>query len=54
MLAGLRVTLILLILTEGAVEARTTTTREGVDVINTGPVIQTGTRGREKQIEKEM
>lgn len=38
-LAGLRVTLVLLVLAERAVKTRTATAGEGVDVINAGPVI---------------
>lgn len=44
-LAGLRVALIMLILTECPVKPRTTTAREGVDLINASPIIQTGAGG---------
>lgn len=39
-LAGLRVTFILLKLTERSVKTRTATARKGVDIINASPIIQ--------------
>lgn len=44
-LTGLRVALILLVLTESPVKTRPATTREGVDLINACPIIQTGAGG---------
>ena len=38
-LTGLRIALILLILTEGPVKTKTATAREGVDVINANPIV---------------
>ncbi len=48
-LTGLRVTLILLKLTECPIKTRTATAREGVDIINASPVIQTGAGEKEKK-----
>jgi len=46
-LTGLRVALVLLVLAERPVETGTATAREGVDVVNASPVVQTGA-GREE------
>lgn len=46
-LTGLRVALILLVLTECPVETRTATAREGVDFVNASSIIQTGAGRKE-------
>ena len=47
-LTGLRVALVLLVLTEFPVKTMTATAGEGVDVINASPIIQAGAAGRER------
>lgn len=49
-LTGLRIALILLILTECPVKTRTATTREGADAVNAGPIIETGALGTFKDV----
>lgn len=46
-LTGLRVALILLVLTKCPIKTRTAAAREGVDVIDTGAIIQTGATMKE-------
>lgn len=46
-LTGLRVALILLELAKCPVKTETATAREGVDVIDASPIIQTGAGGKE-------